>query len=72
MGFLLFAALCCSHQGDVLDWHGDHPFTNFHEALNAVRDAGFFVEILSSPSTCFDPMNYGAYLVLDAEEEWYK
>jgi membrane-bound transcription factor site-1 protease len=40
--------------------------------LNAVRDAGFFVEILSSPSTCFDPMNYGAYLVLDAEEEWYK
>eukprot|EP00775_Hariotina_reticulata_P005633 gene5633-5872_t len=57
---------------DVLDWHGDHPFTNYHEALNALRDAGLFVEVLSSPSTCFDPLNYGAYLVLDAEEEWYK
>jgi hypothetical protein len=56
----------------VLDWHGDHPFTNFHDALNALRGGGFFVEVLHSPGTCFDPRNYGAYLATDSEEEWYR
>jgi membrane-bound transcription factor site-1 protease len=55
----------------VLDWHGDHPFTNFHDTLNVLREAGYFVEILHSPATCFHPDNYGAYMVMDSEEEWY-
>ncbi|WIA28903.1 hypothetical protein OEZ86_011427 [Tetradesmus obliquus] len=59
-------------KSDVLDWHGDHPYTNFHEAYDALRGAGFSVELLASPASCFDPRNYGGYLVLDAEEEWYK
>lgn len=66
--------LCCVVvfvQSDVLDWHGDHPFTNFHDTLNTLRDAGYFVEIMHSPSACFSPDNYGAYLVMDSEEEWY-
>jgi membrane-bound transcription factor site-1 protease len=54
-----------------LDWHGDHPFTNFHDTLNTLRDAGYFVEVMHSPSACFSPDNYGAYLVMDSEEEWY-
>jgi membrane-bound transcription factor site-1 protease len=58
-------------QSDVLDWHGDHPFTNFHDALNALRVAGYYVEVMHSPATCFDARNYGAYLVVDPEEEWY-
>lgn len=62
---------CCPCQSDVLDWHGDHPFTNFHDTLNELRGAGYYVEILHSPSTCFHPSNYGAYLVMDSEEEWY-
>ena len=26
--------------------------------------------MLSSPTTCVDLRNYGAYLVVDAEDEW--
>jgi membrane-bound transcription factor site-1 protease len=22
---------------DILDWHGDHPHTNYHEMFNALR-----------------------------------
>lgn len=64
--------ICLDMQSDVLDWHGDHPYTNFHDAFDALRKAGFFVEVMHSPGTCFDPANYGAYLLLDSEEEWYK
>jgi len=57
---------------DILDWHGDHPHTNYHMALNALLDAGFSVELLTSPATCFDGENYGVLLVVDPEDEWYK
>ena len=30
---------------DVLDWHGDHLFTNFHTLYDSLRDAGYFVEV---------------------------
>ncbi|GIL57416.1 hypothetical protein Vafri_12651 [Volvox africanus] len=58
-------------KSDILDWHGDHPHTNFHGLYNALRDKGYFLEILGSPATCFDPTQYGALLVVDSEEEWY-
>lgn len=55
---------------DVLDWHGDHPHTNFHQLYDALTDAGYFVEVLGSPFTCFDAKNYGALLMVDLEEEY--
>jgi hypothetical protein len=41
-------------RNDILDWHGDHPHTNFHDMFNALREAGLFLEVLGSPLTCFD------------------
>lgn len=58
-------------RNDILDWHGDHPHTNFHEVYDALREAGYFLEVLGSPLTCFDPLQYGALLVVDPEEEVY-
>jgi hypothetical protein len=46
-------------QSDILDWHGDHPFTNFHDTFNTLVDAGYYLEVLSSPVTCVDLRNYG-------------
>ncbi len=43
-------------KSDILDWHGDHPHTNFHTMFDALVDAGFFLEVLGSPLTCFDAM----------------
>lgn len=43
-------------RNDILDWHGDHPHTNFHEVYDALREAGYFLEVLGSPLTCFDPL----------------
>ena len=56
---------------DILDWHGDHPHTNFHDMYNVLRDWGYYLEILSSPYTCFDASNYGALMVVDTEDEFY-
>ena len=55
---------------DALDWHGDHPHTNFHKFYDALTEAGYFVEVLGSPFTCFDAKNYGALLMVDLEEEY--
>ena len=41
-------------RNDILDWHGDHPHTNYHNMYDALRAAGYFLEILGSPFTCFD------------------
>ncbi|CAL8462817.1 g2351 [Coccomyxa elongata] len=58
-------------RNDILDWHGDHPHTNYHDMFNALRAAGFFLEVLGSPLTCFDASQYGALLMVDLEEEYY-
>jgi membrane-bound transcription factor site-1 protease len=52
---------------DILDWHGDHPHTNYHDMFNALRDKGYYVEMLGSPFTCFDAKNYKALLLVDSE-----
>jgi membrane-bound transcription factor site-1 protease len=57
-------------KADILDWHGDHPHTNFHAMYDALRREGYFVEILGSPLTCFDAREYGALLLVDSEEEF--
>ncbi|CAN6190773.1 unnamed protein product [Urochloa humidicola] len=56
---------------DILDWHGDHLHTNFHILFNMIRDAGYYIETLGSPLTCFDASNYGTLLMVDLEDEYF-
>lgn len=41
-------------KNDILDWHGDHPHTNYHKMFNYLRENGYYLEVLGSPYTCFD------------------
>ncbi|KAK9102675.1 hypothetical protein Sjap_019929 [Stephania japonica] len=59
-------------RNDILDWHGDHLHTNFHIMFNMLRDAGYYVETLGSPLTCFDASQYGTLLMVDLEDEYYE
>lgn len=59
-------------RNDILDWHGDHLHTNFHIMFNMLRDAGYYVETLGSPLTCFDARQYGTLLLVDLEDEYFK
>uniref|UniRef100_A0A5B7B387 Putative membrane-bound transcription factor site-1 protease n=1 Tax=Davidia involucrata TaxID=16924 RepID=A0A5B7B387_DAVIN len=58
-------------RNDILDWHGDHLHTNFHIMFNMLRDAGYYVETLGSPLTCFDARQYGTLLLVDLEDEYF-
>eukprot|EP00257_Ricinus_communis_P014111 XP_015571710.1 subtilisin-like protease SBT6.1 isoform X1 [Ricinus communis] len=58
-------------RNDILDWHGDHLHTNFHIMFNMLRDAGYYVETLGSPFTCFDARQYGTLLLVDLEDEYF-
>ncbi|XP_021903134.1 subtilisin-like protease SBT6.1 [Carica papaya] len=58
-------------RNDILDWHGDHLHTNFHIMFNMLRDAGYYVETLGSPLTCFDARQYGTLLMVDLEDEYF-
>ncbi|KAJ1437958.1 Peptidase S8/S53 domain [Sesbania bispinosa] len=58
-------------RNDILDWHGDHLHTNFHIMFNMLRDAGYYVETLGSPLTCFDAHQYGTLLMVDLEDEYF-
>lgn len=51
-------------QRDILDWHGDHPHTNFHDMYNNLRENGYFLEILNSPFTCFNASQVNLLLKL--------
>nr|AUS89414.1 SITE-1 protease [Sesuvium portulacastrum] len=59
-------------RNDILDWHGDHLHTNFHTMFNMLRDAGYYVETLGSPLTCFDARHYGTLLLVDLEDEFFE
>lgn len=59
-------------RSDILDWHGDHLHTNFHIMFNMLRDAGYYVETLGSPLTCFDAQQYGTLLLVDLEDEYFE
>ncbi|MBA0657719.1 hypothetical protein Goklo_009990 [Gossypium klotzschianum] len=59
-------------RNDILDWHGDHLHTNFHIMFNMLRDAGYYVEALGSPFTCFDASHYGTLLLVDLEDEYFQ
>lgn len=59
-------------RSETLDWHGDHPHTNFHLLFDHLIKAGYFVEVLGSPLSCFHAEQYGALLLVDPEEEYFK
>ncbi|XP_035678270.1 membrane-bound transcription factor site-1 protease-like isoform X1 [Branchiostoma floridae] len=58
-------------KNDPLDWNGDHPHTNFKDTYQHLRNAGYYVEILGAPLTCFDANQYGTLLIVDSEEEFF-
>jgi membrane-bound transcription factor site-1 protease len=58
-------------RNDILDWHGDHLLTNYHTLYTFLRENGMYVEILSSPFTCFNATDYGVMIIADSEEEFY-
>ncbi|KAK3746384.1 hypothetical protein QZH41_018216 [Actinostola sp. cb2023] len=58
-------------KNDPLDWNADHIHTNFRDLYMHLRDAGYYVEVLGSPFTCFDATQYGTLLLVDSEEEYF-
>lgn len=58
-------------KNDPLDWNGDHIHTNFKEMYQHLRNAGYYLEVLGTPFTCFNARNYGTLLIVDAEEEFF-
>ncbi|VDM32397.1 unnamed protein product [Hydatigera taeniaeformis] len=51
---------------------GDHIHTNFRDLYLYLRDAGYFIEVLQQPFTCFDASKYGKELIISVliPEEW--
>ncbi|KAJ8674081.1 hypothetical protein QAD02_005343 [Eretmocerus hayati] len=58
-------------KNDPLDWNGDHIHTNFKDMYQHLRNAGYYLEVLGTPYTCFDAQNYGTLLIVDPEEEFF-
>ncbi|KAB0795842.1 hypothetical protein PPYR_09903 [Photinus pyralis] len=54
-----------------LDWNGDHIHTNFKDMYQNLRNAGYYIEVLGTPFTCFDASHYGTLLIVDSEEEFF-
>jgi membrane-bound transcription factor site-1 protease len=57
---------------DPLDWHGDHPSTNFKTAFMELRARGYFIDVLGHPFTCFNAKEYGALLIVDSEDYFFE
>ena len=49
---------------DPLDWNADHIHTNFRQVYEHLRSAGYFIEVLGEPYTCFDASLYGKKNIL--------
>lgn len=58
-------------KSDPLDWRADHIHTNFKDMYTHLRNAGYYIEVLGSPFTCFNASNYGTLLIVDPEEEFF-
>ena len=58
-------------KNDPLDWNADHIHTNFKDFYAHLRTAGYYVEVLGAPFTCFDADNYGTLMIVDPEEEYF-
>ncbi|XP_055705790.1 membrane-bound transcription factor site-1 protease isoform X2 [Phlebotomus papatasi] len=58
-------------KADPLDWRADHIHTNFRDMYTHLRNAGYYIEVLGTPFTCFNASNYGTLLIVDPEEEFF-
>ncbi|XP_055385918.1 membrane-bound transcription factor site-1 protease isoform X2 [Condylostylus longicornis] len=58
-------------KSDPLDWRADHIHTNFKDMYTHLRNAGYYIEVLGQPYTCFNASNYGTLLIVDPEEEFF-
>lgn len=58
-------------KNDPLDWNADHIHTNFKDMYQHLRNAGYYLEVLGQPFTCFNAKNYGTLLIVDTEEEFF-
>lgn len=58
-------------KSDPLDWRADHIHTNFKDMYTHLRNAGYYVEVLGEPFTCFNAAHYGTLLIVDPEEEYF-
>eukprot|EP00049_Salpingoeca_infusionum_P014579 m.275764 g.275764 ORF g.275764 m.275764 type:complete len:1005 (-) comp15698_c0_seq7:2011-5025(-) len=58
-------------QADPLDWHGDHPHTNFRSLFLALYEQGYVVEFSGDPLTCVDLSKYGVLAIVDPEDEFF-
>ncbi|XP_035792617.1 membrane-bound transcription factor site-1 protease-like isoform X2 [Anopheles albimanus] len=59
-------------KSDPLDWRADHVHTNFKDMYTHLRNAGYYVEVLGAPYTCFNASHYGTLLIVDPEEEYFE
>ncbi|KYQ99867.1 membrane-bound transcription factor peptidase [Tieghemostelium lacteum] len=60
------------HQKDEpFDWNGDHLHTNFRKLYTALRESGYYMEVMGSPLICFNPLHYGTLMIVDPEEEFH-
>jgi membrane-bound transcription factor site-1 protease len=57
-------------KNDMLDWNGDHLHTNFRQLFVAMRQRGYFVDVLGRDFTCFDARLYGTFMIVDPEDEF--
>ncbi|GAA50303.1 membrane-bound transcription factor site-1 protease [Clonorchis sinensis] len=60
-----------TRKNQPLDWLGDHIHTNMRDLYTHLRSSNYYVEVLTSPFTCFDARNYGTLLLVDPEEEFF-
>uniref|UniRef100_T1J4A8 Membrane-bound transcription factor site-1 protease n=1 Tax=Strigamia maritima TaxID=126957 RepID=T1J4A8_STRMM len=58
-------------KNDPLDWNGDHVHTNFRDMYQRLRNAGYYIEVLGAPFSCFDARQYSSLLLVDSEEEYF-
>ncbi|CAG0924790.1 unnamed protein product, partial [Notodromas monacha] len=54
-----------------LDGETEPRRSNLTDMYQHLRNAGYYVEVLGVPYTCFDAQNYGVLLVVDPEEEFF-
>ncbi|XP_030372452.1 membrane-bound transcription factor site-1 protease [Scaptodrosophila lebanonensis] len=58
-------------KSDPLDWRADHIHTNFRDMYIHLRNAGYYVDVLRQPYSCFNASEYGTLLIVDPEEEFF-
>ena len=57
-----------NQNADLLDWNGDLPYTNFRGLFRRLRSRGYFVDVWHEDLSCVDLSEYGALLLVDAED----